>query len=559
MRRSDWTPPRRSPAKPSSRSATRRRALACSTSARGAIFPRRRPISSPSCAPPTPWPPPPSPSPPFRPMASEKRSTTACAAPPAKWGRQEAMIPTVPADLIERLKSALGEAGWSQDADRLAPKLVEWRGRWSGHTPFLALPKNAEEVAAVVRLCARAGAAITPQGGCTGLVGGQIPQGEILLSTERLTRVRDVDSLDDVLEVEAGVTLAGTHEAALAAGRRFPLSLAPEGSATIGGLISTNAGGTAVLRYGTMRNLVLGIEAVLPNGEVWNGLKRLRKDNTGYDLKQLLIGAEGTLGVVTAAALKLQPLLASRAVAFVGVASPADAIALLNGAKARTGGAVEAFELIGALGVELALAHLPGARAPLQTRPPWYVLIEIAGAVAGEAEAGLERLLAGALEDGLIADAAVAQSEAQARAFWALREGQSAAQKSEGPAWKHDISVPISAIAEFLGEAGRRLAARFPGARIDAFGHVGDGNIHYDVLGPAAGDPEAHAAGRDAGARIVHDLVHALGGSISAEHGLGTMKTAEALAYKSPVEVAAQRAIRGALDPGRIMNPRVLF
>ena len=469
------------------------------------------------------------------------------------------MIPPVPPAVLDRLKDALGEDGWSADPERLAPMLIEWRERWTGTTPLLVLPRTTAEVVAVVGICAGAGVAITPRGGGTGLVGGQIPRGEILLSTERLTRVRAVDTRDDVLEIEAGATLAAAHEAALAAGRRFPLSLASEGSATVGGLISTNAGGTAVLRYGTMRDLVLGIEAVLPSGEIWNGLKRLRKDNTGYDLKQLLIGAEGTLGVVTAASLKLFPLLASRAVAFAGVANPEGAIELLATAKAETGAAVEAFELIGALGMELAIAHLPGARAPLQSRPPWYVLIEIAGAVAGEAEAGLERLLAGALEGGLIADAAVAQSEAQAKAFWALREGQSAAQKSEGPAWKHDISVPISAIAEFLGEAGQRLGARFPGVRIDAFGHVGDGNIHYDVLGPAGGDPEAHAAARDAGARIVHDLVHSLGGSISAEHGLGTMKTAEALAYKSPVEVAAQRAIRAALDPQRIMNPRVLF
>ncbi|MBA3811943.1 MAG: FAD-binding oxidoreductase [Caulobacteraceae bacterium] len=469
------------------------------------------------------------------------------------------MIPPVPDDVLVRLKTALGEGGWSQDGERLAPKLVEWRDRWSGRTPLLALPGNTAQVAAVVAICAAAGVAITPQGGNTGLVGGQIPDGEILLSTERLAGVREVDVLDDALTVEAGVTLAAVHEAAAAAGRRFPLSLASEGSATVGGLISTNAGGTAVLRYGTMRALVLGIEAVMPDGAVWNGLKRLRKDNTGYDLKQLLIGAEGTLGVVTAATLKLFPRPASRAVAFAGVGSPTDAIALLARAKAETGGAVEAFEIIGRLGVELAVRHLPGVREPLESRPPWYVLIETAEPLAGAAEAALERLLAGALADGLITDASLAQNETQAKAFWALREGQSAAQKPEGPAWKHDVSVPISRIGDFIEAAGRRLAERFAGARIDAFGHVGDGNIHYDVLGPIGGDPAAHLAGRDAGARIVHDLVVFLGGSISAEHGLGTMKTAEALAYKSPVEVAALRAVRAALDPGRIMNPRVLF
>ena len=468
-------------------------------------------------------------------------------------------IAAVAADLIAQLKAILGDGGWSEDPERLAPKLVEWRDRWTGRTPLLALPRTSEEVAAVIGLCARAGVAVTPQGGNTGLVGGQIPQGEILISTDRLNAVRAVDADDEVMVVEAGVTLAAAHEAAAAAGRRFPLSLASEGSATVGGLISTNAGGTAVLRYGTMRNLVLGIEAVLPNGEIFHGLKRLRKDNTGYDLKQLLIGAEGTLGVVTAAALALFPILASRAVAFAGLESPRAAMRLLARAKAETGGAVEAFELIGRLGVELAVRHLPGLREPLESRPPWYVLIETAGGEAGAAEAAMERLLAGALDDGLIGDAAVAQSEAQAKAFWSLREGQSAAQKPEGAAWKHDISVPISRIADFIDRASAALAARFEGVRIDAFGHVGDGNVHFDVLGPPGCDPAAHLARRGEGAAIVHALAISLGGSISAEHGLGTMKTAEALAYKSPVEVAAARAIRAALDPGRIMNPRVLF
>ena len=462
-------------------------------------------------------------------------------------------------DVIERLKQVLGEGGWSQDPERLAPKLVEWRDRWSGTTPFLALPKTTAQVAAVVSLCAETGTPITPQGGNTGLVGGQIPDGEILLSVERLTRVRDIDGLDDVIEVEAGVTLAAVHDAALAAGRRFPLSLASEGSATIGGLISTNAGGTAVLRYGTMRALVLGLEAVLPNGAIWNGLKRLRKDNTGYDLKQLLIGAEGTLGVVTAASLKLFPIPASHAVAFVGLASPADAVALLRRARDETGGAVEAFELISRLGVDLACRHLPGIRDPLTGRPAWSILIEIVAGAPGEAEGALERLLAGALESGLISDAALAQNETQARAFWALREGQSAAQKPEGAAWKHDVSVPVSRIAAFIDTATQRLAESFPGVRVDAFGHVGDGNIHFDVLSPPAGDQPTHAAARDAAAQLVHDLVVSLGGSISAEHGLGTMKTAEAAAYKQPEEVAALRAIRAALDPKRIMNPRVLF
>jgi len=465
----------------------------------------------------------------------------------------------VSADVISRLKAVLGEGGWSQDTERLAPKLVEWRDRWSGTTPLLVLPKTTEEVAAVVALCAESGTPITPQGGNTGLVGGQIPDGEILLSLERMRAIREVETQDDVLVAEAGVTLAAAHEAAEAAGRRFPLSLASEGSATLGGLISTNAGGVAVLRYGTMRDLVLGLEAVLPNGDVWNGLKRLRKDNTGYDLKQLLIGAEGTLGVVTAAALKLFPRLVSRAVAFAGVASPADAVILLGHAKDATGGAVESFELVSRLGIELAVRHFPGAREPLETAAPWYVLIEIASGEPGAAEAGLERLLAAGLERGLVLDAAIAQTEAQGKAFWSLRENQSAAQKPEGPAWKHDVSVPVSRIAAFIDTASRTLQARYPGVRVDAFGHVGDGNIHYDILPPLGGDPAEHVRRRDEAAQIVHDLVASMEGSISAEHGLGTMKTREALAYKSGVEVSALRAIRAALDPKRIMNPRVLF
>ena len=465
----------------------------------------------------------------------------------------------VPADVISRLKAVLGPHGWSQDEARIAPKLVEWRGRWQGTTPLLVLPKTTAEVSAVVGICAQSGTAITPQGGNTGLVSGQIPQGEILLSTERMAAIRDIDAFDDVIVAEAGATLAAVHEAAHAVRRRFPLGLASEGSATVGGVISTNAGGTQVLRYGSTRNLVLGLEAVLPNGEIWNGLKRLRKDNTGYDLKQLLIGAEGTLGVVTAASLKLFPIMASRAVALCGLADPKDAIALLARAKEETGGAVEAFELMSRLGVAFAIKNLPNIREPLQATHPWYVLIETSTGEPGAAEAAMERLLTHALEDGLIADAAVAQTQAQMKAFWAIREGQSGAQKPEGAAWKHDVSVPVSRVAEFIARATAAVLKFEPTARIVAFGHVGDGNIHYDVLHAVGAGDDAHNARRDEGSRIVHDIVADLDGSISAEHGLGAMKTADALLYKSPVEVAALRAIRGALDPGRIMNPRVLF
>ena len=464
-----------------------------------------------------------------------------------------------PAEVLTRIKSALDPEGWSDDPERLAPHLVEWRDRWIGRTPLLALPKSTAEVAAIVAICADAGVAITPQGGNTGLVGGQIPDGEILLSLTRMRAIRDLDPFDDVIVAEAGVTLAAVHAAALAANRRFPLSLASEGSATVGGLVSTNAGGTAVLRYGTMRDQVLGLEAVLPNGEIWNGLKRLRKDNTGYDLKQLLIGAEGTLGVVTAASLKLQPVLPSRAVAMVGLRTPKAAIQLLAQAKAETGGALEAFELMSRAGMALVIRNIPNQREPLAEPHPWYVLIETASGEPGAADSAMERLLAGALDADLIQDAVLAQTEAQSHALWALRENQSSAQKPEGAAWKHDVSVPVSRIADFIDTATAAITRFEPTARVVAFGHVGDGNVHYDVLAGAGADQAAHKAKRDAAADIVHGIVMDMGGSISAEHGLGTMKTAEALAYKSPVEVSALRAVRAALDPGRIMNPRVLF
>jgi FAD/FMN-containing dehydrogenase len=469
------------------------------------------------------------------------------------------MTAPVPADVLSRLKAVLGQGGWSQDPARLAPKLLEWRDRWTGETPFLALPKTTAEVAAVVGICFESGTPITPQGGNTGLVGGQIPMGEILLSTERLNAIRDVDAFDDVLTAEAGVTLAAVHQAAADVRRRFPIGLASEGSATVGGIVSTNAGGTQVLRYGMARALVLGLEAVLPNGEVWNGLKRLRKDNTGYDLKQLLIGAEGTLGVVTAAALKLFPVMASRAVAMIGVDSPETAIRLLVRAKDETGGAVEAFELMGRLGVDFALRNIAGTRDPLAQVHPWYVLAEFSSGEPGSAEAAMERILSRGLEDGLVRDAVVAQTDTQAKTLWSIRENQSPAQKPEGATWKHDVSVPVSQVARFLTEATAAMQSFAPGARVAAFGHMGDGNIHYDVLRPDGGSDAEHSARRNAGSRIVHDIVHALGGSISAEHGLGSMKTEEARRYKSPVEIEALSAIRKALDPKRIMNPRVLF
>lgn len=460
---------------------------------------------------------------------------------------------------LSELKQALGPKGWSEDAETLAPCLREWRDRWHGHTPLLLQPGSTAEVAAAVTICARHRVAITPQGGNTGLVGGQIPMGEVLLTTRRLRAVRDVSPLDDALTVEAGVTLYEAQEAALAVERRFPLSLASEGTATIGGVLSTNAGGTSVLRYGMARDLVLGIEAVLADGRVFNGLKRLRKDNTGYDLKQLLIGAEGTLGIITAATLKLSPVLRGRATAMVGLDTPQQAVALLARAKAESGGGVEAFELMKRLGTELVLKWIPDTREPLESAPPWSVLIELGSGDPDRASAALERLLAGAFEDGLIQDAAIAANQTQAAAFWRLREEQSAGLKPEGGGWKHDVSVPVSQIADFIEEASAAVEAFEPGARVSVFGHVGDGNLHYDVLCPEGADLKAFLGRWEAGSRIVHDIVARYDGSISAEHGLGRLKTDEARRYKSGVEVDAMQAVRKALDPLGILNPGVLF
>ena len=469
------------------------------------------------------------------------------------------MSEAIAPEIVDRLKAVAGEGGWSQDPERLAPKLIEQRGRWPGATPLLLLPKSTEEVSALVSFCGASGVPITVQGGNTGLVGGQIPVGEVLLSLERMNRIRKLDLQDDVIVVEAGATLAAVRTAAEQADRHFPLSLASEGSCTVGGLVSTNAGGTAVLRYGSMRALVLGLEAVFADGEVHRGLKSLRKDNTGYDLDQLLVGAEGTLGVVTAASLKLFPRLTERVVAVVAVRRPVDAVALLGRAKAGAGAILEAFELISRTGVELALKNLAGLRDPLGAPSPFIVLIELAGTAGTRAGAAMEELLAAALEADLITDAAIAQNQTQVQAFWAIREGQSAAQRPEGPSWKHDVATPISQIAAFIDQASAAVTALAPNVRVVAFGHIGDGNIHFDVLKPEGGQDALHERLRDQAARQVHDIAVSLGGTISAEHGLGTMKSQEALRYKRAGDVAAMRSIRAALDPRRIFNPRVLF
>ncbi|ENO98139.1 FAD linked oxidase, partial [Thauera phenylacetica B4P] len=419
--------------------------------------------------------------------------------------------------------------------------------------------RDTAEVAAVVAACAQAGVAMVPQGGNTGLCGGATPLADgaaVVISLVRLNRIRALDADNDTLTVEAGCTLAAVQEAAQTAGRLFPLSLASEGSCRIGGNLSTNAGGVQVLRYGNTRDLVLGLEVVLPDGRVWEGLRGLRKDNTGYDLKQLFIGAEGTLGIVTAAVLKLFPAIRSRATAWVAVPDPRAAVRLLGFLRAACGDRVSAFEIVGRAALGLVLQHIPGARDPLAGAPAWAVLVELSDpALDAPLDARLEVVLGEACAQGLASDAAVAASGAQAQALWALREDISEAQRIEGVSIKHDVSVPVSRLPEFLERAGAALAARWPDVRVVAFGHIGDGNLHYNLSKPAADDNAIFIARTAEVNRIVHDLVCELGGSISAEHGLGQLKREEVLRYKPALEMELMRRVKQAFDPDGLMNP----
>ena len=471
--------------------------------------------------------------------------------------------PASPA-LLDALESLLGPRGFSRDAEAMAPWLEDWRGRYRGRAAALLSPASTAEVQAIVERCSGAGVALVPQGGNTSMVGGATPDagGEaLLLSLRRMNGVRGVSAEDNVVEVEAGVVLSDLHDAAAAAGRRFPLSLAAKGSATVGGLVSTNAGGTQVLRFGPMRSLVLGLEAVLPDGSLFEGLSALRKDNRGYDLKQLLIGAEGTLGVVTAASLRLVPLPGSTAVAWAGLASPHAALALLRRLEGALGEAVESFELVPDEALRLVLAHVEGTRAPLAGAAPWNVLIEAtAPASARDAGDALAESLGAALEAGLVGDAVVAASDSQAQALWRLRETISEAERHQGPAAKHDVSVPVSAMPEFLEAARSAVTARFAGSRVIAFGHLGDGNVHFNVQAPPGGDGAGWLAARgEEVSAFVHDLVAAQGGSISAEHGIGQMKRLELARTLAPARLKALRALKRTFDPAGIMNPGKLL
>ena len=462
--------------------------------------------------------------------------------------------------LLDRLAALLGPRGFITDRELISPWLTDWRERYHGESIALLAPSNSEQVAEIVRLAAEARVALVPQGGNTGTVAGATPAADgsaLLVSMRRMNRIRSISAEDNAVIAEAGVVLSALHDAAAGIDRRFPLSLAAKGSATIGGLVSTNAGGTQVLRFGPMRALILGVEAVLPDGSLFNGLATLRKDNRGYDLRQLLTGAEGTLGIVTAAALRLVPAVAARKVAWVGLENPQAALTLLRRLEDRTGEAVESFELVPANALALVLDKIPGARAPLGQAYPWNVLIEAVESkgAPGPVEA-IENALAAAIHDRLVLDATIAANEAQAEALWALRESVSEAEKIDGPSLKHDISVPVSEMPAFLDRECRRLEARFPGSRIIAFGHLGDGNIHFNLLPPEGADRGAWISKHGpAVTAMVHDLVTAAGGSISAEHGIGQAKLAEFARLADPVRLHALRAIKKALDPLGIMNP----
>jgi len=461
--------------------------------------------------------------------------------------------------LLERLASLLGPKGFTTDAGAMAPWLTDWRGRFHGRAAALLSPASREDVAELVALCAAEGVPLVPQGGNTSMVGGATPDetgDSLVLSLRRMNRIRALDAAANVAVCEAGVILAELHDSAAAAGRRFPLTLGARGSATIGGLVSTNAGGTQVLRFGTMRSLVQGIEAVLPDGSLYEGLSPLKKDNRGYNLAHLLVGAEGTLGIVTAASLKLVPAIGARAVAWAGLATPVAAMKLLQHLETVVGDAIESFELVPASSLDLVLEHIPRTQAPLARPQPWNALIEaVAPMAVASPEKPLYEALRAALETGLVADAMIAASEAQAEALWRLRDSISEAEKQDGPAAKHDISVPVADMPRFVVEAAREVEARHAGTRVNAFGHLGDGNIHFNVRAPVgAGDEWVDTEGHEVSA-LVHDLVTAAGGSISAEHGIGQMKLDEFARLAGPARLGALRAIKQALDPKGIMNP----
>jgi len=460
---------------------------------------------------------------------------------------------------IDALAAITGPKGVIEDAER-SPYLTEWRCRWTGTAPIILAPASVEEVSKIAAYCHEHEIGITPQGGNTGLVGGQVPNGQILVTMKRLRGVRDVSPENNTMTVEAGLTLAEAQAEAEKADRLFPLSIGSEGTCQIGGILSTNAGGVNVIRYGNMRDLVLGIEAVLPDGTVWNGLNRLRKNNTGYDLKHLFIGGEGTLGLVTAAVLKLYPRPAQSVTVFTSLPSARAAVDLLSLMQGETGGMAASFELLSASTLELTLNQFPDLQRPVETKAPFYTLMEFTTGAGRDLGEKIETALAKAMEKDLVLDGTIAQNETQAAELWQIRHNVSEAMKKD-PAYcvKCDISVPVQDIPVFLEETGKAVENAAPGARVIAFGHMGDGNIHYDILGPEDGERDTFKARSNEMERLVHDVAIAHHGSISAEHGIGILKREELAERKDPAEMQMMRAIKQALDPKNIMNPGKLL
>ena len=458
---------------------------------------------------------------------------------------------------ITALTTALPAAAWTQDADIIAPHLTEWRDKYHGQTPLMLTPRSTAEVAQAVKICAEHGLKIVPQGGNTGLVGGQTPQGEVLLSLKKMTAIRDVDTVNNALIVEAGATLQSVHEAADAASRKFPLFLASQGSCTIGGNLSTNAGGNHVLKYGTTKDLVFGVEAVLASGEIYNGLTSLRKDNTGYDLSRLFLGAEGTLGIITAASLKLFPKAGYIQRVITAIESPTKAMELLE--HCRAGGRLSMFEVLPRIGFGSVVTNIPGQRDPFDAPHPWYAVIDWDVETDIEGAALAEKLLGGAFEKEIINDAVIAQNETQAAQILSLRENMSAGQKFLGGSIKFDITVPLNRIPEFLTTANKAVDGVVKDCRPVSFGHFGDGNIHYNITQPADMDKDEFLGHWDAMSDIVFDIVGDLGGSISAEHGIGIMKKEDLAKRADPVKLAMLKSIKTALDPTNMMNPRVMI
>jgi FAD/FMN-containing dehydrogenase len=461
--------------------------------------------------------------------------------------------------LLARLAEIVGPAHALTDAHATEPYRTEQRDRFPGATPMVLRPGSAEEISQILALANEARVAIVPQSGNTGLVGGQVPDKsgtQIVLSLDRMTKIRSVDAEGYTLTAEAGAILVDVQAAAERADRLFPLSLGAEGSCRIGGNISSNAGGTAVLAYGNTRDLVLGLEVVLADGRIWEGMGSLRKDNTGYDLKQLFIGGEGTLGIVTAAVLKLFPRPKGQAVAFVAIADPAAALSLFNLARDRAGHDLTGFELMPRIGMEFVVKHLSGARDPLAEPSPWYVLMEISSGHSDQAaSATLEDILATAFEAGVVADAAIAQSLADRKAFWHIRHGMSEVQKPEGGSIKHDVSVPVAQVPAFLTEAIAAVETFIPGCRPVPFGHLGDGNIHFNVSQPIGADKAAYLARWEEMNALVHGIVGHYHGSISAEHGIGRLKRDLLPGVKGEVAMSLMRGIKKAFDPNGILNP----